>query len=250
MRCHRSLPCCAQICAAEAPGGGASQTNRGELRHASGRRARVGTIPAHRTLLVYTATCLLQAAGFVVKKDSTTERGKKKESADKPGSVEDNHSSAIRVATYLKRPTREHVWATRAAPSEDDAACSPIWSCSGRGLPCRRVLPPARCALTAPFHPYRPPPDEGWGLRRFAFCCTFRGLAPPRRYLAPCPGSPDFPPRLRAAIAWPTPPPMVGSIGEGSKVPKVPGERNRGNSALQHSSERRPVTPCLLMLRC
>src|SRR5258706_8299065 len=31
-------------------------------------------------------------------------------------------------------------------------------------------------------------------LRRFTFCCTFRGLAPPRRYLAPCPPSPDFPP--------------------------------------------------------
>src|SRR5262245_61029686 len=47
--------------------------------------------------------------------------------------------------------------------------------------------------------------------RRFAFCCTFRGLASPRRYLAPCPGSPDFPPRLRAAIAWPTPARMVGT---------------------------------------
>ena len=32
--------------------------------------------------------------------------------------------------------------------------CSPIWSCSRWGLPCRGVLPPARCALTAPFHPY------------------------------------------------------------------------------------------------
>ncbi len=31
----------------------------------------------------------------------------------------------------------------------------PIWSCSRRGLPCRDVLPRARCALTAPFHPYR-----------------------------------------------------------------------------------------------
>jgi hypothetical protein len=30
----------------------------------------------------------------------------------------------------------------------------PIWSCSRWGLPCRRMLPPARCALTAPFHPY------------------------------------------------------------------------------------------------
>ena len=33
---------------------------------------------------------------------------------------------------------------------------SPIWSCSGRGLPCRELLPVARCALTAPFHPYQP----------------------------------------------------------------------------------------------
>ena len=87
------------------------------------------------------------------------------------------------------------------------SACFPIWSCSRRGLPCRRVLPPARCALTAPFHPYHPLA----GVRRFAFCCTFRGLASPRRYLAPCPRSPDFPPRLRAAIVWPTPARMVGA---------------------------------------
>ena len=121
---------------------------------------------------------------------------REKESADKPGSVEDNHSSGIRVATYLKRPTREPVWATRAAPSEDGTACSPIWSCSRRGLPCRRVLPPARCALTAPFHPYRPlcrgvggllsvalsvgsrPPGVTWrlalGARTFLHACAQR----------------------------------------------------------------------------
>src|SRR6185436_8528247 len=63
--------------------------------------------------------------------------------------------------------------------------------------------------------PLPPPLQGGW---RFAFCCTFRGLAPPRRYLAPCPGSPDFPPRLRAAIAWPTPRVMVGAIGRRSKL--------------------------------
>ena len=62
--------------------------------------------------------------------------------------------------------------------------------------------------------PLPPPLQGGW---RFAFCCTFRGLAPPRRYLAPCPGSPDFPPRLRAAIVWPTPVAMVGAISGGSK---------------------------------
>ena len=30
----------------------------------------------------------------------------------------------------------------------------PIWSCSEWGLPSPRLLPAARCALTAPFHPY------------------------------------------------------------------------------------------------
>ena len=60
-------------------------------------------------------------------------------------------------------------------------------------------------------------------LRRFIFCCTFRGLAPPRRYLAPCPGSPDFPPRLRAAIAWPTPPRMVGIYRLISKEKRLSG---------------------------
>src|SRR3984957_17002774 len=37
----------------------------------------------------------------------------------------------------------------------EGAARFPIWSCSRWGLPCRQALPPARCALTAPFHPYR-----------------------------------------------------------------------------------------------
>ncbi|ETZ05071.1 hypothetical protein K737_300498 [Holospora undulata HU1] len=32
---------------------------------------------------------------------------------------------------------------------------TPIWLCSQRGLPCHVELLPMRCALTAPFHPYR-----------------------------------------------------------------------------------------------
>jgi len=31
---------------------------------------------------------------------------------------------------------------------------TPIWPCSGWSLPCHGLLPAARCALTAPFHPY------------------------------------------------------------------------------------------------
>jgi hypothetical protein len=57
------------------------------------------------------------------------------------------------------------------------------------------VLPPARCALTAPFHPYR----RGQGPnRRYLFCGTFRGLTSPRRYLAPCPMEPG----LSSPSAW------------------------------------------------
>ena len=48
------------------------------------------------------------------------------ESACKPGSVEDSHSSRSRVTAQLKRPTRiqrgPRLWI-------------PIWSCSERGLP-------------------------------------------------------------------------------------------------------------------
>ena len=66
---------------------------------------------------------------------------------NKPGSVEGNHSSGTAVTGRLEQPTRES--------ARNRRLYSPIWSCSGRGLPCRGLLPAARCALTAPFHPYR-----------------------------------------------------------------------------------------------
>ena len=50
-------------------------------------------------------------------------------------------------------------------------------------------LPDSRCALTAPFHPCH---ASRRIVRRFALCCTFRRLAPPRRYLAPCPVEPGL----------------------------------------------------------
>jgi len=52
---------------------------------------------------------------------------KKKESACKPGSVENSHSSGMHVAIHLMRPTREQ---------RGPRYRSPIWSCSGWGLPC------------------------------------------------------------------------------------------------------------------
>ena len=103
---------------------------------------------------------------------------KSAESADKPGSVVGNHSSGTGVTTGLVRPTRRHRGPRHRLP---------IWSCSGWGLPSHSVLPPVRCALTAPFHPYHAPK-----CGRYPFCCTFRRLAPPRRYLAPCPMEPGL----------------------------------------------------------
>ena len=64
------------------------------------------------------------------------------------------------------------------------------------------LLPVARCALTAPFHPYRVTSD-----RRYIFCGTFRRLTPPRRYLAPCPMEPGLSSILscdKTATAQPT----------------------------------------------
>ena len=50
------------------------------------------------------------------------------------------------------------------------------------GLAMPPTLPPARCALTAPFHPYRP---DVAARRRSALCGAFPGVAPAGRYPAP-----------------------------------------------------------------
>ena len=62
----------------------------------------------------------------------------------------------------------------------------------------RELLPVTRCALTAPFQPYRRPKAR----RRFPFCCTFHRLTPPRGYLAPCPMEPGLssPSKLAATV--------------------------------------------------
>ena len=66
----------------------------------------------------------------------------------------------------------------------------PMWSCSRWGLPCRRVLPPARCALTAPFHPYLPAEADIGGLLSVALSV---GSRPPGVTWHLALWSPDFP---------------------------------------------------------
>ena len=102
------------------------------------------------------------------------------EPADKPGSVVGSHSSRRRVAATLKQPTRRH---------RGPRHCLPIWSCSRWGLPCRSV---ARLAVRS-YRTVSPLPRTSCdAVRRSALCCTFRRLAPPRRYLAPCPVEPGL----------------------------------------------------------
>ncbi|VAW74190.1 hypothetical protein MNBD_GAMMA13-752 [hydrothermal vent metagenome] len=98
--------------------------------------------------------------------------------AYKPGSVEDSHSSGTPVAERLKRPTRE-----QRGPRQ----CSPIWSCSGWGLPCHRC-----CQRRGALLPHHFTLTGAYALRRYIFCGTFRRLSPPRRYLAPCPMEPGL----------------------------------------------------------
>src|SRR5690606_39866422 len=104
----------------------------------------------------------------------------KSESACKPGSVVDSHSSGICVTAYLEQPTRtrcgSHLWV-------------PIWSCSERGLPSPQTV--ASCAVRS-YRTFSPLPAHRSVLRRFPFCCTFRRLAPPRRYLALYPMEPEI----------------------------------------------------------
>ena len=93
----------------------------------------------------------------------------------KPGSVMDSHSSRTSVATCLKQPTRIQ---------REPRHMNPYLVLLRVGFTLPLLLPTMRCALTAPFHPYR-----NWQKnqsRRSTLCCTGRRLTPPRRYLALC----------------------------------------------------------------
>ena len=90
------------------------------------------------------------------------------------------------------------------------AVRNPIWSCSGWSLPCRILLPATRCALTAPFHPYRSIHITRMHLGGLLSAALVVGSRRPDVIWHPALWSPDFPPptkrkRKRAAIVWPTP---------------------------------------------
>ena len=106
----------------------------------------------------------------------------------KPGSVPrlsgDGHSSGTFVAERLARPTRAAARKARPA-ARSRAACRSYLVLLPVGFALPPPLPAARCALTAPFHPCRPPPRKA-ASSAVCFCGTFPGVAPAGRYPAPC----------------------------------------------------------------
>ena len=147
---------------------------------------------------------------------------KKRESADKPGSVAGNHPSGTRVAARLERPTRKLLRAAAAGPK---ARVFPYLVLLQVGF----AVPPN--VATGAVRSYRtlsplPAPASRRALGRSALCCTFRGLAPPRRYLAPCPAEPGLSSAFAAAVVWPTPATIIPVDAGAARVHRVPCARD------------------------
>jgi hypothetical protein len=75
----------------------------------------------------------------------------------------------------------------RTRPRDERAARRSYSVLLPAGLAVPLALPPARCALTAPFHPCRNALASRPAVRRFAFCGAFPGVAPAGHYPAPHP---------------------------------------------------------------
>jgi hypothetical protein len=76
----------------------------------------------------------------------------------------------------LKQPTRES--------NEAGNFSSPIWSCSGRGLPCVPCYQETGGLL---LHLFTLVLSASRRTERYIFCGTFRRITPPSCYEAPCP---------------------------------------------------------------
>jgi len=95
-----------------------------------------------------------------------------------PSSVVCVHLSGTAVAHSLMRPTRGSYGVGLTPASEEDSP--PIWPCSGRGLA-------SRCVSTPLVRSYRTISPLPASRRAVCFCATFRRVAPPGCYPAPCP---------------------------------------------------------------
>ena len=135
----------------------------------------------------------------------------------------DDHSSRPGIARGLQRPTRRlRTGRPLDPPTCVDEPVPPYLVLLRAGFCLPPTLPPARCALTAPFHPYLSCP------RRYFFCatdpsdCSARALpgALPsgvRTFLPPSPLATPlrWPPVRKPAIVWSAATPRLSPALEG-----------------------------------
>ena len=129
------------------------------------------------------------------------------ESAGKPGSVVDNHSSGICVTAYLKQPTRtrceQHLMGSYLALLRVGFAMP--WSDATHAVRSYRTISPLppTCTASGTYAPQR------YGKRRYLSVALSVGSRPPGVTWHPALWSPDFPPwsatsAPATAIVWPT----------------------------------------------
>ena len=144
------------------------------------------------------------------------------------GARGDDHSSGTAIAGRLEQPTR------RLRAGHPRAPPYLVLLRAGFCLP--PPLREARCALTAPFHPYPPtlPAQRAEGEGgRYVFCATVRRVAPPGCYPAHCPAefglsSPRHPRGRRAAIVLVHCDPSIVARDEGRHGGLVSRRHSRG----------------------
>jgi len=142
-----------------------------------------------------------------------------------------------------------------------DAAGRPLFGLAPGGVWPAGVLPHRWCALTAPFHPCPASPKR---CRAVCFCATFRRVAPPGCYPAPCPMELGLSsPACAGADAWPTPLPLYHTTGptvsrplppwNASAAPSLPRRvRPAQNPPAAHPTDTlsRPLVQALTDRRC
>ena len=164
------------------------------------------------------------------------------QAARKPDSVLDDHSSRRRVTAPLQQPTRkfrltrpnnptqaELGWGTRIRLNSPPGRIGPIRLCPLEradavpaylvllrvGFTMQRPLLAARCALTAPFHPYLPHLRVAGGMFSVALAVQPPSRGCPGRYPAHCPAESGLSSPLngkpsKAAIVQPPALPLYG----------------------------------------
>jgi hypothetical protein len=118
--------------------------------------AKIAEIAKNWRLKTQSGQCLkkLKALTFISERE-----GHMRHRTCKPNSVRcchrDGHSSRPVITDRLKRPTRKFGAPSRHAPEYCYSEFLPYLVLLRVGFAMPRALLPGRCALTAPFHPYR-----------------------------------------------------------------------------------------------